>query len=115
MVRVSANGKEALDAFAAAVLVEKKLPTFIASATNVDGEIYSKSGGRKVVKDPNSGVVDLDGVWWLYSQTKMITHLATLQLIERLLLDPSAPVSTFFPTFANPIILEDVSSDESSY
>ncbi|CAA7269887.1 unnamed protein product [Cyclocybe aegerita] len=115
MVRLSPGGKEALDAFIAKITQEQKFPSFIFGVTTIDGEIYLKTGGNKVVNDPNSGTVDEDAVWWICSQTKMIVHLAALQLIERGLLNPSTPVSTLFPVLANPIILDDITAEESTY
>jgi hypothetical protein len=41
--------------------------------TSADGEIYLRTGGTKLVDDPASGAVDEDTVFWLCSQTKMIT------------------------------------------
>ncbi|KAJ3515361.1 hypothetical protein NLJ89_g1810 [Agrocybe chaxingu] len=115
MVQLSPSGKEALDAFIAKITQEQKFPSFIFGVTTIDDEIYLKTGGNKVVNDPNSGTIDEDAVWWICSQTKMIVHLAALQLIERGLLDPSTPVSTFFPALANPIILDDIAAKESTY
>jgi len=57
-------------------------------ATSVDEEIYFKAGGNYIVDDPSSPPVTEDTVFWICSQTKLITHVRstppTIAFIRRL-------------------------------
>jgi CubicO group peptidase (beta-lactamase class C family) len=59
---------------------EKKIPGFVFGATSVDEEIYFKAGGNNVVDDPSSGPVTEDTVFWICSQTKLLTHVRSNHL-----------------------------------
>ncbi|KAF8964809.1 beta-lactamase/transpeptidase-like protein [Flammula alnicola] len=115
MVKLTSGGKEALDNLVARVAQEQKIPGFVVGATNIDEEIYFKSGGYKVVNDPTSGKVEEDSIFWICSMTKLIAHIGALQLIEQGKLSVETPVADFFPQFANPIILDDVTSPNPSF
>ncbi|KDR77346.1 hypothetical protein GALMADRAFT_225461 [Galerina marginata CBS 339.88] len=110
MVKITSSGKEALDALAARIVSEKKIPGFVFGASSVDEEIYFNGGGDKIVNDPTSGKVDENTVFWVCSMTKFIVHLAALQLIEQGKFTADNPVSDFFPDFATLLILSDTSS-----
>ena len=104
-------------------------------ATSVDEEIYFKAGGNNVVDDPLSGPVTEDSVFWICSQSKMITHvrsrlvspgpnrysypppiqIAALQLIERGKLSPEDLVVDYLPQMANPVIVEDEMAENLVY
>ncbi|KAJ7015849.1 hypothetical protein C8F04DRAFT_1284554 [Mycena alexandri] len=47
--------------------------------TTVDGPIYMHQAGTKLVDDPQSAAINEDTVFWLCSQTKLITTIAALQ------------------------------------
>lgn len=85
------------------------------------------------MNDPSSGEINPETVFWICSQTKMITHvslpipcvttlissgllqLAALQLIERGQLRLEDPVSDYLPEFTNPIVLDNVVTDNPSF
>jgi hypothetical protein len=46
----------------------------VAGATTADGEIYFNASGKKIVGDETSGDASPDSVFWVCSQTKMLTH-----------------------------------------
>ncbi|KIM38847.1 hypothetical protein M413DRAFT_19920 [Hebeloma cylindrosporum] len=115
MVKLTPSGKDALDNLIASAAHGGKIPGFVFGATTADEEIYFKGSGNKVFGDPSSGEVDPDSTLWVCSQTKMIAHIAALQLIEQGKFTQSTPVSEFFPEFANPIVLDDISSTSPSF
>jgi len=84
-------------------------------ATTVEGEIYFNSGGHKSVDDPASGEVNGDTIFWICSMTKMIAHIAALQLIEQGKLTVDTLVSKFFPQFNHVVVLADLTSPKPSY
>ncbi|KAJ7696087.1 beta-lactamase/transpeptidase-like protein [Mycena rosella] len=61
--------------------------------------------GTKVVDDPSSGFIDEDTVFWLCSQTKMITTIAALKLIEQGKIELDTPVEQILPELVNPVIV----------
>ncbi|KAF8873806.1 beta-lactamase/transpeptidase-like protein [Gymnopilus junonius] len=95
MVRLSESGKKALDRFCGTIAQEKKIPGFVFGATTADEEIYFNSGGYK------------GALFWICSMTKLLAHIAALQLIEQGKLTEDTLVSKFFPEFANPVIVHD--------
>ncbi|KAF9483309.1 beta-lactamase/transpeptidase-like protein [Pholiota conissans] len=115
MARLTDAGKKALDDLANTIIEGKTIPGFVMGATSADEELYFQGGGYKVVNDRTSGQVDGDTVFWVCSMTKMITHIAALQLIEQGKLATDTPVSKFFPQFFNTVILSDITSPTSSY
>ncbi|PPQ68606.1 hypothetical protein CVT24_005424 [Panaeolus cyanescens] len=78
------------------------VPGFIFGATSTEGEIFFSSGGNRMA---SSDPIDQDAVFWICSMTKMVGHLAALQLIERGQLNEETPVSDYFPQFKNAIIV----------
>lgn len=101
------------------------MPNFAFGATSVDEDIYFNSGGFNTVDDPASGQVGPDSVFWLCSQTKLITHVrflrprkrvpvliaqmqvSALQLVERGKLALDTPVSDYIPELTYPVIVSD--------
>ncbi|KAJ7168538.1 beta-lactamase/transpeptidase-like protein [Mycena filopes] len=61
--------------------------------------------GTKLVDDPTSEAIDEDTVFWLCSQTKMITSIAALQLIDRGMITLDTPVEKILLELANPVIV----------
>ncbi|KAF9045342.1 beta-lactamase/transpeptidase-like protein [Panaeolus papilionaceus] len=105
---------QALDELSRKV-TERNIPGFVYGISSQEGEIYFTSGGHKVIHDPLSGAVDPDTVLWICSMTKLIAHLAALQLVERGLLSVDTPVSEYFPVFKEAIILDDFASKTSTF
>ncbi|KIM38852.1 hypothetical protein M413DRAFT_447549 [Hebeloma cylindrosporum] len=115
MVALTPTGKQSLDALVAKAVEDKKIPGFVFGATSVDEEIYFNAGGNHIVDDPSSAPVTEDTVFWICSQTKLLTHLAALQLIERGKLAEEDPVVDYLPQMANPVIVEDEMADNLVY
>ncbi|KAJ7459735.1 beta-lactamase [Mycena latifolia] len=67
--------------------------------------VENKTAGRKVVDDPTSAPLDENAIFWICSQTKLITSIAALQLIEQGKIQLSTPVSEILPELANPVIV----------
>ncbi|KAF6754616.1 beta-lactamase [Ephemerocybe angulata] len=107
MPTISGAGKQALDTLIENARQDPKTPPFFYGITSADGDIYTNAAGFKKVADRASGPVDADTVFWIASQTKLITHIAALQLVEKGLLSPSTPVSEYIPEFANLIVESD--------
>ncbi|PPQ71677.1 hypothetical protein CVT24_007830 [Panaeolus cyanescens] len=113
-VTLTKEGRRALDEVAG-LAAEGTMPPFVYGATSIDEEIYFTSNGFKVFDDPTSGRVGPDTTFWVCSQTKMIGHLAALQLIERGHLNYNTPVSEFFPAFRNAIVINDITDRLSGF
>jgi hypothetical protein len=62
--------------FQAQASEDPKMPGFIFGVTTAEGEIYFKEGGYKVLNDPSSGKITPESVFWICSQTKLITHVS---------------------------------------
>ncbi|KAJ7758499.1 beta-lactamase/transpeptidase-like protein [Mycena maculata] len=72
---------------------------------DVDGPMYMRQIGTKLVDDSSSEAIDEDTVFWLCSQTKMITTIAALKLIEKGKIGLDTPVEQVLPELANPVIV----------
>ena len=126
--------------YQARIIEQKKIPCAVGGVSTVDDEeIYFNCAGFKSVDDPSSGEINKDSIFWICSQTKLITNvrpktsylrttislnlfylllypqLAALQLIEKGKLQGDTPVSTYLPVFENPIILDDITKEKSSF
>ncbi|KAH9474867.1 Acyltransferase calJ [Psilocybe cubensis] len=112
---LKSSGKEALDRVVDKIAAEKNLPGFLFAATTIDEEIYSKATGYNVLDKPESGKIDDESIFWICSQTKMITHLALLQLIDQGKVSYDTPVSDYLPDFANLLIIDDQFADVWTY
>ncbi|KAF9483311.1 beta-lactamase/transpeptidase-like protein [Pholiota conissans] len=108
MVALTDSGKKALDAVVERLDRERKMPGFVLGATTAKEEVYFNSGGNKVVDDPTSDKVGPEAVFWICSMTKLIAHIAALQLIDQGKLTADTPVSEIFPQFANLVIVDNI-------
>jgi hypothetical protein len=81
------------------------------------------TAGTKLPDEPESGTIDEDAVFWLCSQTKLITtvrpisppafapltrtaiQLAALQLVEQGKIALDTPVDTVLPELADPVVV----------
>ncbi|KAJ3505256.1 hypothetical protein NLJ89_g7511 [Agrocybe chaxingu] len=115
MVALSVKGKQALDDLVARTVREQKIPGFVFGVSTVDETIYFNAGGTNVLNDPNSGNVNKDSVFWICSQTKLITHLAALMLIERGKLSFETIVADYLPGLRDPVILDDIMADNPTF
>ncbi|KAJ7095963.1 beta-lactamase/transpeptidase-like protein, partial [Mycena belliarum] len=80
-------------------------PALFFGVTNVEEEIYMHQAGMKLVDDPVGGFIDEHSVFWLCSQTKLITTIAALQLIEQGKIGFDTCVDEILPELANPVIV----------
>ncbi|KAJ6562001.1 beta-lactamase/transpeptidase-like protein [Mycena capillaripes] len=104
---------DSFDRILADAVSSKSTPAMFFGVTTADGPIYLRAAGAKFVDDPKGGTIDEDAVFWLCSQTKLITTIAALQLIEqgKIALDTAA--ETVLPELANPVVV--TSYDEAGW
>ncbi|KAJ7505422.1 beta-lactamase/transpeptidase-like protein [Mycena galericulata] len=105
MVSLSAAQKDKIDRILSEAVESKSTPALFFGVTDVDGPIYMRQTGTKLIGDSSSGSIDEDTVFWLCSQTKMITTIAALQLIEQGKITLDTPVEQVLPELANPVIV----------
>ncbi|KAF8147909.1 beta-lactamase/transpeptidase-like protein [Mycena galopus ATCC 62051] len=106
----SATQKDVLDRILSDAVSSKATPALFFGATTADGPIYMHQAGTKFIDDPTSDPINEDTVFWLCSQTKLITSIAALQLIEQGKITLDTPVEDIIPELANPVVL--TGSDE---
>ena len=104
------------------------IPGFNIGVSNVDEEIYFNGGGPHAVGDPTSPDVNPDSIFWICSQTKLITavryvflhlvlrshlpsQLAALKLIEQGRVSYDTLVADYIPQLRNPVIVDESSTD----
>ncbi|KAJ7018818.1 beta-lactamase/transpeptidase-like protein [Mycena alexandri] len=102
---LSATQKDAFDRILADAVASKSLPALFFGITTADGPIYMHQEGTKLVDDPASEAIDEDTVFWLCSQTKMITSIAALQLIDQGKITFDTPVESILPELAAPVVV----------
>ncbi|KAF8141098.1 beta-lactamase [Mycena galopus ATCC 62051] len=73
--------------------------------TTADGPIYMNTAGTKLPDEPGSGKIDQDTVFWLCSQTKLITTIAALQLIDQGKIALDTPIEGILPELAKPVVV----------
>ncbi|KAJ7459752.1 beta-lactamase/transpeptidase-like protein [Mycena latifolia] len=105
MASLSAGQKDKLDQILSEAVESRSTPALFFGVTNVDGEIYMRQAGTKLVGDPSSGFIDEDSVFWLCSQTKLITTIAALKLIEQGKIELDTQVEQILPELANPVVV----------
>ncbi|KAJ7146161.1 beta-lactamase/transpeptidase-like protein [Mycena epipterygia] len=105
MVSLSAAQKARFDQILDEAVESKSTPALFFGVTNVDEAIYMHQAGTKLVDDPSSGAIDEDTVFSLFSQTKLITTIAALKLIEQGKIELDTYIEEVFPAFANPVIV----------
>ncbi|KAF8905737.1 beta-lactamase [Gymnopilus junonius] len=115
MTAFSENGKQALDNLIKGTLDSKKTPGFILGVSNTDGEIYFNGGGSRIQNDLGSGEVNPDSIFWICSQTKLITAVAGLKLIELGKLAFDTPVADYLPQLRDPVIADSVSTTKTTF
>ncbi|KAJ7146165.1 beta-lactamase/transpeptidase-like protein [Mycena epipterygia] len=105
MMSLSAPQKAKFDQILDEAVERKSTPALFFGVTNVDEVIYMHQAGAKLVNDPSSGAIDEDTVFWLCSQTKLITTIAALKLIEQGKIELDTYVEKVLPELANPVIV----------
>ncbi|KAK7016351.1 beta-lactamase/transpeptidase-like protein [Favolaschia claudopus] len=102
---ISSAHRETLDRLLNEIVASKSTPAALFGVTNAEGPIYLHAEGTKLIDDPSSDAIDEDTVFWLCSQTKMITTIAALQLVDQGKITLDTPVETIIPELANPVIV----------
>ncbi|KAJ7147528.1 beta-lactamase/transpeptidase-like protein [Mycena crocata] len=105
MVFLSAAQKEKFDQILSKLVESKATPALFFGVTDADGPIYMNQFGTKQLDDPSSGAINEDAVYWLCSQTKLITTIAALQLIEQGKIQLDTPVDQVLSELANPVVV----------
>ncbi len=93
----------ALRAFITDYVNSRRLPGAIAVIGRGTGALQSVAAGT-IANDSNAAV-DADTLWRLYSQTKPVTGIAVMMLVDRRRLTLDTPISEFLPRFANVRVL----------
>ncbi|KAF9051731.1 beta-lactamase/transpeptidase-like protein [Panaeolus papilionaceus] len=94
---------------------EGGIPAVVFTFGNAEEVLYSGCAGRRTVNNPASDPVNGDSVFWICSQTKLITTIALLQIIEKGIVGYETPVEDVIPELKNPIIVENTFPPPSSY
>ncbi|KAK7033409.1 beta-lactamase/transpeptidase-like protein [Favolaschia claudopus] len=105
MPQISDAHKQTLDRLLNEIVSSKSTPAALFGVTNTEGPIYLHAEGTKLIDDPSSDAIDEDTVFWLCSQTKMVTTIAALQLVDQGKITLDTPVETIIPELANPVIV----------
>ncbi|KAJ7288424.1 beta-lactamase/transpeptidase-like protein [Mycena rebaudengoi] len=111
MASLSASKRDALDLILAEAVKNKIVPHLFVGVTNVESEIYMQQVGTKIVDDHSSGFVDEDSTYMLWSQTKFITAIAAMHLIEQGKITLDTPVDEILPELANPVVATEYGAD----
>ncbi|KAF5329846.1 hypothetical protein D9611_013407 [Ephemerocybe angulata] len=84
------------------------VPPFVFGVTSAKEEIYLRAHGKgRVDKEGLEGELNSDTASWICSESKLITHVAALQLIERGDLALETPVSDYLPQLNNLVIVNE--------
>ncbi|KAJ7043996.1 beta-lactamase/transpeptidase-like protein [Mycena alexandri] len=111
MVSLSEKQQDAIRGIMSRAVESKTVPALFCGVTDQNGELFVHQAGRRVLGDPSSDLLDENAVFWICSQTKLITTIAALQLIEQGKLQLSTPVSDILPEVANPVVVTVVGED----
>ncbi|WRT69885.1 uncharacterized protein IL334_006876 [Kwoniella shivajii] len=106
--RLTSSGKESLDKLLKKTVDRRHVPAVFYGATNAKEEIYYNQYGEKVFGDDSSGQVDEHTTTECFSQTKMITCIAALQLVDQKLvsLDSTEDVDKHLPEISRLEVLK---------
>ncbi|MDA3816975.1 MAG: serine hydrolase [Prolixibacteraceae bacterium] len=99
---IKANNVKSLDSLLQAFIDNKKMncvAAFVAQGGNV---VYKKAFGMKDIENQISATVD--DYYILFSQTKAITTVAFMTLVEKGLVSIDDPVSKYFPEIPNVVV-----------
>ncbi|KAJ7775209.1 beta-lactamase [Mycena metata] len=102
---LSAAQKDALDRILADAVASKITPALFLGVTTVDGPIYMHQVGTQLVDDPQSAPIDEDTMFWLCSQTKLITTIAALQLVDQGKITLDTPVESILPELGDAVVV----------
>ncbi|KAJ7857678.1 beta-lactamase/transpeptidase-like protein [Mycena olivaceomarginata] len=105
MVSISQQQQDAIRGLMSRAVESTTLPALFCGVTDHNGEIFMHQTGRKVLGDPLSDRLDENAVFWICSQTKLITSIAAMQLIEQGKIQLNTLAREILPELANPIIV----------
>ncbi|MEQ9393955.1 serine hydrolase [Haliea sp.] len=77
---------------------QKQLPALSIQIVNEHGPLWS--AGFAATPEPGEATVDSNTVYRIGSISKLFTDIALMQLVEEGIVDLSAPVSTYLPSFS---------------
>ncbi|KAF7374585.1 hypothetical protein MSAN_00343100 [Mycena sanguinolenta] len=103
--KFSAAQADALNKIIADAISSKTTGAVFFGVTTAHGPIYMHAAGTKLPDDPESGAIDEDTVFWLCSQTKLITTIAALQLVDQGKITLDTLVETVLPELAAPVVV----------
>ncbi|KAJ6512901.1 beta-lactamase/transpeptidase-like protein [Mycena sanguinolenta] len=103
--KLSEAQTDALNKILADAVSSKTTGAVFFGVTNAEGPIYIGTAGTKFPDDPESGAIDEDTIFWLCSQTKLITTIAALQLVDQGKITLDTPVETVLPELAAPVVI----------
>jgi CubicO group peptidase (beta-lactamase class C family) len=90
---------DAFSKFLEAACVEGKLPGAVVAATNISGSLnYVQAFGKKYLDDGTP--CETDTIMAIFSATKLVTTIATLQLVEKGNIGLDDDVSNVLPHLA---------------
>ncbi|KAF7299186.1 hypothetical protein MIND_00867300 [Mycena indigotica] len=104
MVFLSTQQTAKIDAILRDAVTAQKTPALSLGFVTANSPIYMRHYGTKLFDDPSSEAITEDTVYWMCSQTKLITSLAGLKLIEQGKIQLDTPVETILPELANPVV-----------
>ncbi|KAF7335429.1 hypothetical protein MVEN_02195900 [Mycena venus] len=102
---LSTTQTDAFDRILSDAVSNKSTGALFFGVTTAEKAIYMRTGGTKLVDDPSSETIDDNTIFWLCSQTKMITTIAALQLIDQGKIALDTPVEAVLPELANPVVV----------
>ncbi|KAJ7069899.1 transesterase-like protein [Mycena amicta] len=94
MVTLSQHQKNAIREIMRRSVSGGSLPPLFLGVTDSNGEIFVESTASDVQS------LNADSVFWICSQTKLVTSIAALQLIEQGKIQLNTPVSEILPELA---------------
>ncbi|CAK5269759.1 unnamed protein product [Mycena citricolor] len=104
MVAFSASQRQRIDELLRDSVDSKTTSALFYGVTDVNGPIYMNHVGHKLIDDPASDRINEDTVFWLCSQSKLVTSIATLQLIDQGKITRDTLAETILPELANLLV-----------
>ncbi|KAJ6584872.1 beta-lactamase/transpeptidase-like protein [Mycena capillaripes] len=105
MVSLSQQQQDAIRGLMSRAVESNSLPALFFGVSDENGEFFMHQEGRKILGDPSSDPLDENTIFWICSQTKLITSIAAMQLIEQGKIQLSTTVSGILPALSNPVIV----------
>lgn len=99
---VNTKNVESLDSLLQAFIDNKKMNCVTAFVAKVGNVVYKKAFGLKDIENQIPATVD--DYYLLFSQTKAITTVAFMTLVEKGLVSIDDPVSKYFPEISNLVV-----------